>query len=81
MGSSSIWHWLIILFVLGSMMLLVIGAIVWIVRASARRGAAPTAAGRPTAAERLAELGTLKAKNLITDAEYSERRKAILSEL
>jgi hypothetical protein len=81
MGSSSIWHWLIILFVLGSMMLLVVGAIVWMVRASARRGGTTGNTGTRTAAERLAELGSLRARNLITEAEYSERRKAILGEV
>jgi hypothetical protein len=50
--------------------------------ANLRGQVAPPAQPRPsTVAERLTELQDLKDRGLVTDAEYAERRQAILGEL
>ena len=40
-----------------------------------------TSSSRPDIATRLKQLDTLKAQGLITEAEYAEKRAAILAEL
>ena len=51
---------------------------------AAQPAAAPTAGaalGQPPIAERLAELDALRAKGVLTDAEYNSRRAQIISEI
>jgi hypothetical protein len=101
MGSLSIIHWIIVLFVLGAFAA-VAGLIVWLaVRTSGPAKAPPAPRPPPAMPEpppapiespvgspvesaiesRLRELDGLKAKGLVTDAEYEQRRAAILASL
>lgn len=97
MGGFSIWHWIIMLFVLGAFAG-VAGLIVWLAVRSSRPPKAPPAPHAPpampdppptpvassvgsTIESRLRELDGLKAKGLVTDAEYEQRRAAILASL
>lgn len=91
MGGFSIWHWIIVLFVLGTCAG-VVGLIVWLAVRTSRPPKAPPAMPdpRPTPIEspvesaiesRLRELDGLKAKGLVSDAEYEQRRAAILDSL
>jgi len=85
MGGFSVWHWIIVLFVLG-IPAAIIGLVIWLVaRATRRPGASgspgsPTivAGASPTTQSRLQELANLKSSSLITESEYEERRSAIL---
>ncbi|MEA9564335.1 MULTISPECIES: SHOCT domain-containing protein [Xanthomonas] len=82
MGNFSIWHWIVVLVFFG-MIAAVISIIVWAVKRASRKPGA--IAGNTTAAtttqSRLDELNRLKSQQLITDAEYTQRRAQILSEL
>jgi hypothetical protein len=101
MGSLSIIHWIIVLFVLGAFAA-VAGLIVWLaVRTSGPAKAPPAPRPPPAMPEpppapvesqagshagssvesRLRELDGLRAKGLISDAEYEQRRAAILASL
>jgi hypothetical protein len=83
MGSFSIWHWLIVLVLLGGLMVVVIGAI-WAIARRFGGAPAPTAAHAPAprpAPARLAELAELKAQGLISEAEYAEKRREIVKGL
>lgn len=86
MGSFSLWHWVIVLFVLG-IPAAIIGLLIWLIVRVSRRSKvvatpgtqpAPAVSSPPPVESRLQELANLKSKGLITDAEYEERRSAIL---
>jgi hypothetical protein len=71
----SIWHWIVVLLVIG-IPIAVIGGIMWfVVRTS--KGVAPLR----SIETRLWELTNLKSKGLITDAEYEQQRAAILRKI
>lgn len=86
MGSFSILHWILVLFVLVTPAVIV-GLIIWLAtRASKRR---PTATPRalppaippslqPSVESRLQALDDLKSKGLVADAEYEQQRASIL---
>ncbi|MBB5859261.1 SHOCT domain-containing protein [Xanthomonas arboricola] len=82
MGGFSIWHWIIVLFFFCSIAA-VISLIVWVAkRASRKSTVATTGSAVPKSAHaRLLELDTLRSQQLITDAEYQQRRSHILSEI
>ena len=89
MGGFSLWHWIILLFVLG-ILAAVIGLIIWlIVRVSRRSSTATSSRVQPafsapselSVEPRLQELANLKSKGLITDSEYEDRRAAILQDV
>lgn len=101
MGSFSIFHWIIVLFVLGAFAG-VVGLIVWLAVRASRPAKAPPAQRLPPAMpdpppapveshagsqagsraeSRLRELDGLRAKGLISDTEYEQRRAAILASL
>lgn len=81
MGSFSVWHWIIVLFLAG-IPVAVVGLIVWLVVRASRRPVAPAsplpASNRPSVESRLQELNALKDKALITEAEYEQQRASIL---
>ncbi|MBB5940754.1 MULTISPECIES: SHOCT domain-containing protein [Xanthomonas] len=83
MGGFSIWHWLVLLVMLGVPLL--IGVVVWLaIRAQRRRPAAAAPPPLPPAAsveQRLRALEQLKAQGLIDAAEYARRREQILAAL
>jgi hypothetical protein len=86
MGNFSLWHWIIVLFILA--IPIVIGLIIWLVVRAARRPAAtstvvppPSAIHRSSAESRLRELADLKAKGLVTDTEYEDQRATILQDV
>ena len=88
MGSFSIWHWIIVLFILA--IPVGIGLIIWlIVRASKRpptvtRSTVPPAipaSPHSSVEARLQELASLRSKGLITDSEYEQQRSAILHDV
>jgi cytochrome c-type biogenesis protein CcmI len=84
MGASSIWHWLIVLALLGGVMVVAIGAIWAIARRLGKPATSSAAMGTATARParaRLAELAELKAQGLISDAEYAEKRREIVKSL
>ncbi|SEM23068.1 Short C-terminal domain-containing protein [Pseudoxanthomonas sp. GM95] len=83
MGGLSIWHWIVVLIVLG--IPVAIGLIVWLViRATKRQVPAGTQAHcqmmvpHATPEQRLNALQDLYAKGLINEAEYTAQRTAIL---
>ena len=82
MGGFSIWHWVIVLFFFCSIAA-VISLIVWVAkRASRKSTVATTGSAVPNSAQsRLLELDTLRSQQLITDAEYHQRRTHILSDI
>ncbi|NHF65229.1 twin-arginine translocase TatA/TatE family subunit [Xanthomonas hortorum] len=82
MGGFSIWHWIIVLFFFFSIAA-VISLIVWVAKRASRKSTiATTGSAVPkTAQSRLLELDTLRSQQLITDAEYHQRRTHILSEI
>jgi cytoskeletal protein RodZ len=85
MGSFSIWHWIIVLVFLS--LPLVIGLVVWlIIRAVRKNAPAPPSSvpsgsntSRGSTESRLQQLADLKAKGLITQAEYERQRSAIIA--
>lgn len=86
MGSFSLWHWLIVLFML-AIPLGVVFFIVWLVnRTSKSSRSAAGAYGAPlvelprtgTSEARLLELSDLRVKGLVTEAEYERKRAEIL---
>lgn len=88
MGSFGLWHWIIVLMVLG-IPVAIAGLVAWLVaRASKQPPAASRAVPppipngiRPSTASRLQDLAELKEKGLITDAEFEQQRAAILREV
>lgn len=88
MGGLSIWHLIVVIFILG--VPAAIGSIIWLV---VRASKAPASAGapampaalppsaRPSVEARLQELAALKSKGLITGDEYDRQRSAILSDI
>jgi hypothetical protein len=82
MGSFSIWHWLIILFVIG-IPFSILGAIVWLIIRATRKSALPAAriASALTPEARLEELFQLRSKGLISLAEYEQQRAAVLDNI
>lgn len=86
MGSFSIWHWIILLLVLGIPATLV-GLLVWLAaRGSGKsaRAAMPVPSRPPplpSTGARLQELATLKSQGLISEAEYEQKRAALLDDL
>lgn len=70
MGSFSVWHWLILLCVLG-IPAVIVGLIIWFVSRASKRRQLPTE-------DRLRELSSLKSKGLISEDEYERQRSAIL---
>lgn len=84
MGGFSIWHFVILLVMLGFPLL--IGAVVWwAIRANRRPPSAAQAAPPPlpsaSVEQRLRELDALKEQGLIDQAEYADRRERILAAL
>ncbi|GEM_PF-686869 len=82
MGGFSIWHWLIVLVLLGGAALM-IGLVIWLARRASRpaqvQTVMPSVSAQAASVEsRLRELDMLKEKGLITDAEYTSRRADIL---
>lgn len=91
MGFDSIWHLIIVLLVV-AVPVVIIALVVVLIIFLARRSGATTAAGAPASAvaspaavprpsqteQRLQDLAGLKAKGLITEAEYADRRTDIL---
>ena len=86
MGSFSLWHWIIVLFILG-IPAAIIGLIVWLLVRASKRPVAPAsvaappplpASARSSVESRLQELTDLKDKGLITDTEYEQQRASIL---
>jgi hypothetical protein len=83
MGSFSILHWIILLFFIAIPILAVI-LIVSLVNRSTRRAGPPGAVPPPIergVEARLRDLDALRARGVITEAEYTERRAAILQSL
>lgn len=87
MGGFSIWHWIILLLALGIPTALVGLAIRLAVRASGKSAHATTPAPSmppppfSSTGARLQELATLKSQGLISEAEYEQKRTALLDEL
>ncbi|WP_420007355.1 SHOCT domain-containing protein [Xanthomonas sacchari] len=82
MGGFSIWHWLVLMVMLGIPLL--IGVVVWMTIRAQRRRPAAVAPPLPPAAsveQRLRALEQLKAQGLIDAAEYARRREQILATL
>ncbi|MBB5864576.1 SHOCT domain-containing protein [Xanthomonas sp. 3058] len=80
MGSFSIWHWLILLVIFG-IAAAVIALVVWAAKRATRASvtsATPHSTAINTVQSRLAELETLKSQQVITEAEYNQRRARIL---
>lgn len=75
MGFDSIWHLLILVIVLA----VPVAIIVLIVRLVRRlsRGTGPV----PSTEVRLRELASLKARGLVTEAEYERQRRAIIGDV
>lgn len=85
MGGFSLWHWIILLFVLG-VFASIVGLIIWLIVRVSRRpstAASPSvsAPSQPSTESRLQELANLKTKGLITDSEHEDRRAAILQDV
>ena len=89
MGGFSLWHWLVVLLIV-AVPILAIALTVWLVvrltkvsrPTSHADGNPPALAPSPARAEqRLQELTSLRAKGLISDAEYEDRRNAVLSDI
>ncbi|MGH8052898.1 MAG: SHOCT domain-containing protein [Stenotrophomonas sp.] len=76
MGTFSIWHWLVLLF-LFAVLVGGIGGIVWLVSRAAKSSPRPAASS--TTESRLQQLEVLKTKGLISEAEYAQQRAAIVS--
>lgn len=82
MGSFSLLHWIIVLFIVG-VPVAAVAAIVWLVaRTSNRRTASAatsgTASSLPSVESRLQQLDALKDKGLISESEYQQQRATIL---
>jgi hypothetical protein len=82
MGSFSIWHWLIIFFVIG-VPFAVLGVIVWLIIRASKKAALPAIriASALTPEARLEELFRLRSKGLISLAEYEQQRAVILDNI
>lgn len=83
MGGFSIWHWIILLAVISIPVVAVFLIVVLVNRSNkppAATGAAPPPIGQSIEA-RLRDLDALRARGVVTDAEYAERRAAILGSL
>lgn len=86
MGNFSIWHWIILLLVVGIPTILV-GLVIWLAtRASGNsvRAAMPVPSRPPplpSTGARLQELATLQSQGLISEAEYEQKRAALLRDL
>lgn len=82
MGSFSIWHWLIIFFVIG-IPFAVLGVVVWLIIRATRKAALPARriASALTPEARLEELFSLRSKGLISLAEYEQQRAVILDNI
>ena len=86
MGGFSILHWLIVAgFFLAPLVVVVV--IVLVVRASrrsnppVRRASLPPIPASASTEERLLELESLRAKGLMSDSEYQQRRQAVIQSL
>lgn len=83
MGGFSIWHWIILLAVIAIPVVTVFLIVVLVNRSNkppAIPGAPPPPIGQSIEA-RLRDLDALRARGVVTDAEYAERRAAILGSL
>ena len=89
MGGFSLWHLLVVLLIV-AVPLLAIALTVWLVvrLTKASRRTSPIDGGPPAIApstaraeQRLQELASLRAKGLISDAEYEDHRNAVLSDI
>jgi hypothetical protein len=70
MTSLSLWHWIIVLLMLG-IPAIFLGLLIWfIVRAATKSGR--------TTESRLQELANLKSKGLVSEAEYEQQRSSIV---
>ncbi|TAM15887.1 MAG: SHOCT domain-containing protein [Rhodanobacter sp.] len=78
MGFDSIWHLLILVIVLAVPVAIIV-LIVLIVRLV--RGLSRRAGPGPSTEARLRELASLKARGLVTDAEYERQRRAIIGDV
>ena len=83
MGSFSLWHWLIVLVMVGVPALIVAGIIWLIVRASRggsnRQAAQPRISPMSNTEVRLAELAALLRAGHITQEEYERQRAAVIA--
>jgi hypothetical protein len=75
MGFDSIWHLLILVIVLAVPVAIIV-LIVRLVRGLSRR-----ASPAPSTEARLRELASLKARGLVTEAEYERQRRAIIGDV
>ncbi|MEY2150171.1 SHOCT domain-containing protein [Rhodanobacter sp. 115] len=75
MGFDSIWHLLILVIVLAVPVAIIV-LIVRLVRGLSRR-----AGPGPSTEARLRELASLKARGLVTEAEYERQRRAIIGDV
>lgn len=85
MGIFSIWHWIILIFLL--VIPACIGIVIWLVLRAVKKPApvsestfppAMPAATDSSAEARLQELASLRSKGLITDSDFEQKRSAIL---
>jgi len=75
-GNLTGWHFLIIAGVLSAVILIALALVFSIVRLARRRPA--VSGGTADPATRLAQLDQLRAKGLVTEAEYDAKRREIL---
>jgi predicted MFS family arabinose efflux permease len=76
MASFSIWHWLVVFFVIGIPAALIAATLWWAMRMSKKSATPPV-----TAESRLEELFRLRSKGLISLAEYEQQRAVILNNI
>jgi predicted MFS family arabinose efflux permease len=74
MASFTIWHWLVVFFVIGIPTALIVAVLWWAMRMSKKTAVPPV-----TVESRLEELFRLRSKGLISLAEYEQQRNAILN--
>jgi predicted MFS family arabinose efflux permease len=74
MASFTIWHWVVVFFVIGIPAALIVAILWWAIRMSKKSATLPV-----TVESRLEELFRLRSKDLISLAEYEQQRAAILN--
>jgi predicted MFS family arabinose efflux permease len=74
MASFTIWHWLVIFFIIAIPAALIVAVLWWAMRMSKKTAVQPV-----TVEARLEELFRLRSKDLISLAEYEQQRAAILN--
>jgi hypothetical protein len=76
MASFTIWHWLVIFFIIAIPAVLIVAVLWWAMRMSKKPSTSPV-----TVESRLEELFRLRSKDLISLAEYEQQRAAILNNI